>query len=126
MMAEQDSREEHWANLISELRASGLSQVEFSRRRGICHRTLNNWLSKSPYRERAERVLAARAQSRSHVGPPKFVPVSLFATTRTIEPRAVSTPIEVVLQSGTRIMVTPGFDDETLRRVIATLEVRPC
>jgi hypothetical protein len=34
--------------------------------------------------------------------------------------------IEVVLKSGPRIAVTPGFDAETLRRVVAALEPRPC
>jgi lambda repressor-like predicted transcriptional regulator len=62
-MAEQESRDEHWAGVITEWRSSGLSQKEFCRRRGIAERALNNWLYKSPYRERIARVLAAREQS---------------------------------------------------------------
>jgi hypothetical protein len=125
-MAEQASRDEYWANTISEWRASGLSQKEFCQRRGISDRALNNWLYKSPYRERVARVLDARAQGTAHEETPRFVPVSVVATPRGIEPQSRCAAIEVVLQSGLRIVVPTGFDDETLRRILATLEARPC
>jgi transposase len=125
-MAELGSRDEHWAGVISEWRASGLSQVEFCRRRGISDRALNNWLYKSPYRERAARVLAARAQANGHEETPRFVPVSVVAATGAVDTRTVFAAIEVVLASGSRIAVPPGFDEETLRRVVAALETRPC
>lgn len=125
-MAEQASRDEYWANTVSEWRASGLSQKEFCRRRGISDRALNNWLYKSPYRERVARVLDARAQGTVHEETPKFVPVSLVAMPQVIEPHSRSAAIEVVLQSGLRIVVPRGFDDETLRRIITALEVQPC
>lgn len=96
-MAELESRDEHWASVISEWRASGLSQVEFCRRRGITDRALNNWLYKSPYRERAARVLAARARGNGHEETPRFVPVSVGAATDVAEERTVSAAIEVVL-----------------------------
>jgi hypothetical protein len=34
--------------------------------------------------------------------------------------------LEIVLACGPRIVVRPGFDLETLRRVVAVLEGRPC
>jgi hypothetical protein len=34
--------------------------------------------------------------------------------------------VAVVIGSGRRVVVGPGFDSETLRRVIAVLEGRPC
>ena len=61
-MAEHGSRDEQWADVVSQWRASGLSQKEFCRRRDISDRALNNWLYKSPYRERVARILAARSQ----------------------------------------------------------------
>ncbi len=85
-----------------------------------------NWLYKSPYRERAARVLAARAQVNGHEETPRFVPVSVVAATGVTEERAVSATIEVVLAGGARIAVAPGFDGETLRRVVAALEARSC
>jgi hypothetical protein len=125
-MAKRGNRDEYWATLISEWRVSGLSQLEFCRRRGISDRALNNWLYKSPYRERMTQVLAARTRDNPQEEPPKFVPVTLVPASRVIEPRGIPASIEVVLKSGTRIVVSPGFDDEMLRRVLTVLAVRPC
>jgi lambda repressor-like predicted transcriptional regulator len=120
-MAEHGSRDEHWADVVSEWRASGLSQMEFCRRRGISDRALNNWLYKSPYRERVARILAARSQADVHAETPRFVPVALLGATAAAA-QAVSGAIEVVLKGGLRIAATPGFDPETLRQVVAALE----
>ena len=125
-MAEQQERDERWADVVSAWRASGLSQREFCLRRGISDRALNNWLYKSPYRERVAQILAARPQRDLPVEMPRFMPVSIVATTEDTEAKSRATPIEVVMPSGLRIAVTPGFDAETLRRVVATLEARPC
>ena len=125
-MAEQASRVEYWSNAIIEWRASGLSQKEFCRRRAISDRALNNWLYKSPYRERIAQSLAAAVHGATPEETPRFVPVSVVAATQAVEPLARPTAIEVVLQNGLRIVVPTGFDDETLRRVIAMLQARPC
>lgn len=125
-MAELESRDEYWAGLITEWRGSGLTQKEFCRRRGIAERALNNWLYKSPYRERIARVLAAKAQTNGHEKALSFVPVSVIATMSPNEPRAAPAAIEIVLEGGPRIAVRPGFDGDTLRRVVATLQARTC
>jgi lambda repressor-like predicted transcriptional regulator len=125
-MAKHEDRDEHWVDLIAAWRASGLAQAEFCRQRGISDRSLNNWLYKSPYRERAARILAARAQANDREATPRFVPVEVVTTRRGTDARAVAAAIEVVLPSGPRIAVTPGFDAETLWRVVAALEARPC
>jgi hypothetical protein len=125
-MAEHGSRDEQWADVITQWRASGLSQKEFCRRRDISDRALNNWLYKSPYRERVTRILAARSQDKLDAETPRFLPVAVLSTTRDTDSRASHATIEVVLPSGPRIAVTPGFDAETLRRVVAALEARTC
>jgi lambda repressor-like predicted transcriptional regulator len=121
-MAKPGSRDEHWADLVSQWRASGLSQREFCRRRGISDRALNSWLCKSPYRERVARILAARSQGDCTAETPRFLPVSVLTATGASDAQPVGAAIEVVLKSGPRIAVTPGFDAETLRRVVAALE----
>jgi hypothetical protein len=127
-MAESGKRDEHWADVVSEWRASGLSQKEFCGQRGISDRALNNWLYKSPYRERVAQILAARSQGELVSETPRFLPVSMLSATATSDVQTVgaAAAIEVVLKSGPRIAVTPGFDAETLRRVVAALEARPC
>jgi len=121
-MAEHENRDEHWADLIGEWKASGLSQAEFCRQRNISIRSLNNWLYKSPYRERVAQVMAARAQGDIHPEMPRFVPMSVVATTPTSDAHTSTSAIEIVLASGSRIAVMPGFDAETLRRVVAALK----
>jgi lambda repressor-like predicted transcriptional regulator len=74
-MAEHGSRDEHWADVVSQWRASGLSQKEFCRRRDISDRALNSWLYKSPYRERVASILAARSQAKPDVETSRFLPV---------------------------------------------------
>jgi lambda repressor-like predicted transcriptional regulator len=125
-MAEHGSRDEQWADVITHWRASGLSQKEFCRRREISDRTLNNWLYKSPYRERVARILAARSQTKLDAEAPRFLPVAVLSASTDTDSHPDWATIEVVLKSGPRIAVRPGFDAETLRRVVAALEDRPC
>jgi lambda repressor-like predicted transcriptional regulator len=125
-MAEHGNRDEQWADVVSQWRASGLSQKEFCRRRDISDRALNNWLYKSPYRERVARILAARSQGKLDTETPRFLPVAVLSATPGADSQASCATIEVVLPSGSRIAVTPGFDAETLRRVVAVLEARSC
>jgi transcriptional regulator with XRE-family HTH domain len=126
-MAEQTSRDEYWAGVIRDWRASGFTQKEFCRRLGIAERALNNWLYKSPYRERIARLLAAQAQMPNREEADRFIPVSVVAETGVDKVKADFAAIEVVLgENGPRIAVRPGFDGETLRRVVAALGARPC
>jgi lambda repressor-like predicted transcriptional regulator len=125
-MAEHGSRDEHWADVVTQWRDSGLSQKEFCQRRGISDRTLNNWLYKSPDRERVARILAARSRGDLVTESPRFLPVAVLETTTATRSQVTSTAIEIMLPSGPRIAITPGFDAETLRRVVAALESPPC
>jgi len=126
MAEQQQERDERWADVVSAWRASGLSQREFCLRRGISDRALNNWLYKSPYRERVAQILAARSHGDLPAETPRFMPVSVVAVTEDTDAKSLASPIEVVLPGGLRIAVTPGFDAETLRRVVVTLETRLC
>ena len=125
-MAARENRDQYWAGVIRDWRASGTSQKEFCRRRGIADRALNNWLYKSPYRERMARLLAIPAQGDADTKTPRFVPLSVIDTTPATRPHAGPPAIEIVLESGPRVAVSPGFDRETLRQVVAVLEGRPC
>jgi lambda repressor-like predicted transcriptional regulator len=125
-MAEHGSRDEHWADVVTQWRESGLSQKEFCQRQGISDRALNNWLYKSPYRERVARILAARSRGDLVAETPRFLPVAVLETTTAAHTQITSAAIEIVLKSGPRIAVMPGFDAETLRRVVAVLEARTC
>jgi hypothetical protein len=122
-----------WAELIDRWRLSGLSLPRFCREHGIKKGTMSGWVYKPALRsavERARRGEGARRDGPTTAGTPPesppptgFVPVRLRETITTSAPEpADRRAIEVVLGEGRRIAVGPGFDPETLRRVVAALE----
>ena len=113
-----------WAALIDEWHDSGLSLPAFCQRRGLNLATMQGWVYKRGHRLAIERpavrptTIETRAKNRRRTA---FLPVHLA------EPiPATGSGIELVLAAGRRIVVAAGFDPETLRRVVAVLEGRPC
>lgn len=113
------SREGFWRKLVAEQRRSGLSQAEFCRRRGLVPGTFAWW----------KRELKRRDGGHSRAAKSGFVPV------RVIERRltgARTCSFDVELRNGRRIRVPNPFDPESLRRLLAVLEleeergVQPC
>ena len=111
----REFRRRSWSEasqLVVEFERSGVRRKEFCAARGLSAHTLDAW-----------RRRAARS-----VGAEKIVPVELVETCHTGHGRmsAVSAQprgqLRVVLSSGLRIEVEPGFDGAELRRLIAALE----
>jgi hypothetical protein len=122
-----------WAKLIDRWEQSGLSLPRFCREHGIKKGTMSGWVYKPALRsaiERARRGEGARPDGPATAGvapasapSPAFVPVRLREIIATSAPEpADRRAIEVVLAEGRRVAVGPGFDPETLRRVVAALE----
>jgi hypothetical protein len=120
-----------WAKLIDQWEQSGLSLPRFCREHGIKKGTMSGWVYKPALRSAIER--ARRGEGGPRDGPvtagpppaaaPAFVPVRLREIIATSAPEpADRRAIEVVLGEGRRVAVGPGFDPETLRRVVAALE----
>jgi hypothetical protein len=125
-----------WGSLIEEWKQSGLKLPEFCRRQGLSRGTMQGWVYKPALKkaiEAARRKAPGRTVQASHestpVEPspaPAFLPVHFAeVSTRTLPPTDRAA-IEVVLGGGRRVAVGPGFDEQTLRRVVAVLESRPC
>jgi transposase len=96
---------ETWAARVREWKRSGLTAAEFAERQGFNAATLTWWSS--------QLGRAALAVSR-----PPVVEVM-------VAPRAdAGSSLEVMLASGIRVTVPGGFDEETLRRLLAVLEGR--
>ena len=129
-MARQRFRAAEWAVFIDEWNASGLNLPEFCRRRGLSRGTMQGWVYKPALKRaientrRAGQVTGAKASPEAAPSVPSsaFVPVRLAQVTASSPEPTGRAPIEVVLGAGRRIVVGPGFDPETLRRVVATLE----
>jgi transposase len=109
-----------WKALLSDFRRSGLTQAEFCRRRNISLASFRYHFYKPRPANHASVVDRSPASSDNH-----FLPVSILA-----DPTPIATSsqphLELVLSNGRRISVTPGFDPQTLRRLIAVVEERPC
>jgi hypothetical protein len=122
-----------WAALIDEWRRSGLSLPAFCRSHGLSRGTMQNWVYKPALKRAVEEARRQAQPAPSDPGPvdappslkpsPTFLPVHVAEVT---PPPPNRTGVEVVLGSGRRVVLEAGFDSETLRRVVAVLEGRPC
>ena len=124
-----------WAALIDEWRQSGCSLPDFCRRHGLSRGTMQNWVYKPALQravDEARRAIQAIAADPSHAdGLPPSEPSPTFLPVHVVEMTPASPPpdrsgVEVVVGAGRRILLEAGFDPETLRRVVAVLEGRPC
>ena len=129
-MARQRLAAAEWAVLIDQWQQSGLSLPAFCKQRGLSRGTMQNWVYKPALKLAAENARRASETRRHSQGvtvalptpPPAFLPVR-FAETIPPPPEPEShAALEVVLSGGRRVAVGPGFDPETLRRVVAALE----
>jgi hypothetical protein len=109
-----------WATLIDEWRRSGLSLPTFCQLHGLSRGTMQNWVYKPALKLAIEE---SRRQAQLAPSDPGLVDV---AEVTVASPPTQRTGVEVVLGSGRRISLEAGFDSETLRRVVAVLEGRPC
>ena len=132
-----------WVALIDEWRQSGLKQPEFCRLKGIKPSTMQSRLYKTPFKQaieayRHQLTLAQGPELPSsqnsslpqtapshHSSAPHSSSTTHFVPVRFNEPIALRNDpslIEIILDSGRRIAVKPGFDQDTLRRVVVALE----
>lgn len=108
----RDSKKEaYWRRQFVEHRSSGKSVAEFCRRRRIPPHQFHWWKRRLSLRDdQDERGQAENA--------PEFVPVRLpvFSFSAGL--------IEVVHPSGCVVRIPPGFDTDSLRRVLDTLRAQ--
>jgi hypothetical protein len=112
-----------WPNLIAQWRLSGLTQAEFCSRRGLALPTFRYHLYKPSRRSGSP----GPPPETTINGTPLFLPVVCSPAPQQgglLAPPASS--IEVILSEGLRIAVAPGFDPQTLRRVVDALRRPPC
>ena len=109
-----------WNALLRDFRKSGLTHAAFCQLRGISLHTFRKRLYLSPSPK-----VTSRATEPPAVTDPAFLPVAVLA-----DPPLTATtphqPLELILPHGHRIAVAPGFDADTLRRLLTVLEEPPC
>ena len=102
------AKEACWRRRLAEYRSSGSSVVDFCRRRRIPPHQFYWWKRKLSLLDEQDGAGQAK-------GEPGFVPVRLPVFSFS------SGLIEVVHPSGCVVRIPPGFDTDSLRRVLDTL-----
>ena len=99
--------------------ASGLSVQDYCFAYGLAPHTFHNWRRRLG--EKAENPVAEASASKGPLRPS-------FAELVVASPECVPEPsvVEVVLGGARRLRVGPGFDEETVRRLVGLLESLPC
>lgn len=98
---------ETWAKRVERWSSSGLTAAEYARKHGVREGTLRWWKWRlGSARERA---------SKAALSPLTFVEMTSAARRE---------PIEIVLASGTRVVVPSEFDSSALARVLDVLAER--
>jgi hypothetical protein len=100
-----------WRAVIDDFHQAGLKQAEFCRRRGLSLHSFRKYLYGS--------------QPATAATPPaKFLPLTTLAEIAQPEQSDLD-PIVLILPCGRRVAVGPGFDADTLGRLLDVLGNRP-
>ena len=102
------------ARVAGSYRASGLGRSEFCRRHGLALSTLNRHLQRQ-FEEDA-------CRDSDVVGRGALVEVKLADVVSPVSSLDRAASLKVLLSNGRRVEVGDGFDDQTLRRLVAALE----
>jgi hypothetical protein len=97
-----------WQAVIDEYRQSGLKQAEFCRQRGLSLVTFRKYLYGSRPVATSNPVV-------------EFLPVTT-PTTPIEDPQPSTDLLVLILADGRRVAIAPGFDPQTLRRLVETIE----
>jgi hypothetical protein len=120
---QRDPRKERfWRRTLQQWRRSGRSVRDFCADRHLSEPSFYFWRTAIAERDRATPCDAtptpgASGTAAAPAAPPLFLPVCV---------QAAAAPLEVVLSDGLAVRVAAGFDDATLRRLLALLREPPC
>ena len=109
-----------WLAHVHACSSSGLSVIKYCQREGLNPGSLNRW--RRLFRESGEVPPDELCGAEDEAPGPLFVQVESPSFSLAMEPQT----FEVVLAGRRCIRVGPGFDEETLRRLVMALESLPC
>jgi hypothetical protein len=110
------SSRDEWIAVLAEQEASGVSILQFCRRRGIAVSTFHSWRSRLRGRP--------RAGGHGGGGDPRTADVfveAIVAASASVSASAPAVPI-VELRCGRRVAVPPDFDADDLARLLRLVE----
>jgi hypothetical protein len=112
-------KERSWRRLMSEQQRSGLSIRGFCRSRGIVEGSFYCWRRELEARD-VQKASAARPSAAASAASPAFAAVTVAGL------ESLSSTLELALPSGICVRVPVGFDQRTLRELLAVLESPAC
>lgn len=129
-------RREHWEAVVRRWREGGQAVRAYCRAEGVRESAFYFWRKKlegraggaagksepAPARPTASGVQPPQATPSHRLSTPSFLPVRLVES----HTAGAGSGLEIVLEQGRTVRVSPGFDRQTLADVLAVLEVRPC
>jgi hypothetical protein len=126
--------ERGWREVMASWRASGQTQVEFCRSRGLSASSFSHWKAKLAARDRVEResLVPPKPLVRGDAGSPPegmswtevHVPAVGSSGAPLVSPEGSG--LEVVFPQGWSVRLGPRFEAEALRRLLNVLEERSC
>jgi hypothetical protein len=131
----QREKERQWRERVEAWRSSGQQQDAFCRANGLAASTFSYWKSELARREQIRMGEAAPSQTIQADGPEspagqglgwQQVPWPPASPATGVATRSAEDRLEVVLPSGWSIRLSPQFEAESLRRLLAVLEVVRC
>lgn len=126
--------ERRWRDRIAAWRESGLSQQAFCRAHGLSESTLSHWKSELAKRDAVQappaiagQGTASESAAAGSSGTLRWAEVRWPAVgAEKPEPASASSGFEIVLPRGWSVRLGPGFEAESLRRLLTVLEERSC
>lgn len=115
------AKEAFWRESLEAQRQSGKSIQAFCRERGVSIASFHNW--RKEIRRRDEEIARPREAQFAELRP---IPEKSQCGSSCDDGAYSVSGIELVLDGGRVIRLSPGFDEGTLSRLIALLEPRPC
>ena len=109
-----------WNAIVRDFRRSGLTQADFCRQRNISLASFRYHFYKPQPSNPTPSDARFSASPDHHFLPVSILPDPILSST------ASQPHFELILSNGRRIAIAPGFDTQTLRRLIAVVEERPC
>jgi transposase-like protein len=125
-----------WEEVVRRWKESGRSVREYCRTEGLRESAFYFWRRELARRSqpleaggqprRSAEVLSSPRPARRSPSPQRNTPA--FLPVRVVESTGAKLPggVEIVLEHGRTVRVSPGFDRQTLADVLSVLEVRPC
>jgi len=120
-MPRQRTDDARWQAVIADFRRSGLTQPEFCRLRGLPLHTFRRRLYARSGTPPAPTSAKPTTPASSPPDAQRFVPVTVVPG----PPAAMADPLVLILDDRHRIAVAPGFDPDTLLRLVDVVRGRP-